>query len=65
MALARSSIGTGLIDEFHLLVHPVILGQGLPIFSDVPRPLDLTLIESISFKSGAVAQIYRPKKKSA
>ena len=29
------------------------------------RPLDLALIESISFKSGAVAQIYRPKKKFA
>jgi dihydrofolate reductase len=62
---ARSLIGTGLIDEYRLLVHPVVLGQGLPIFSDLRRPLDLALIESISFKSGAVAQIYRPKKKFA
>jgi dihydrofolate reductase len=58
-------IGTGLIDEYRLLVHPVVLGHGLPIFSDLRRPLDLALIESISFKSGAVAQIYRPKKKFA
>ncbi len=63
-SFARSLIGTGLIDEYYLLVHPVILGKGLPIFSDLRRPLDLTLIESISFKSGAVAQIYRPEKKS-
>lgn len=62
---ARSLIGTGLIDEYHLLVHPVVLGKGLPIFSNVSRPFDLTLIESIPFKSGAVAQIYRPKKKLA
>lgn len=62
---ARSLIGTGLIDEYRLLVHPVVLGQGLPIFSDLRRPLDLALIESISFKSGAVAQICRPKKKFA
>ncbi|MEO5804127.1 MAG: dihydrofolate reductase family protein [Verrucomicrobiota bacterium] len=62
---ARSLIGTGLIDEYYLLVHPIILGQGLPIFSDLRRSLDLTLTESISFKSGAVAQIYRPAKKSA
>lgn len=59
---ARSLIGTGLIDEYHLLIHPVVLGEGLPIFSEVRRPFDLALAESISFKSGAVAQIYRPKK---
>jgi dihydrofolate reductase len=62
---ARSLIGTGLIDEYMLLVHPVVLGKGMPIFSDLARPLDLALIESISFKSGEVMQIYRPKKKSA
>jgi hypothetical protein len=28
------------IDEYHLLVHPVALGEGLPIFRDVDRPLD-------------------------
>lgn len=61
---ARSLIFTGLIDEYHFLVHPVVLGKGLPIFSEVRRPLNLALIESISFKSGAVAKIYRPKKKS-
>ena len=60
---ARSLIGTGLIDEYCLLVHPVVLGRGMPIFSDLKRPLDLALIESTSFRSGAVAQIYRPKKK--
>lgn len=60
---ARSLIQTGLIDEFILLVHPVALGDGLPIFSDVRRPLDLALADSIAFRSGAVAQIYRPKAK--
>jgi dihydrofolate reductase len=61
---ARSLIRTGLIDEYHLLVHPVALGRGLPIFSDLRRRLDLTLIESIPFKGGAVAQIYRAKRKT-
>ena len=60
---ARSLIQTGLIDEYHLLVHPVALGEGLPIFRDVDRPLDLILVDSIPFRSGAVAQIYRPKTK--
>lgn len=58
---ARSLIETGLIDEYHLLVHPVVLGKGLPIFSEVSRPLDLALIDSIPFRTGTVAQIYRPK----
>jgi dihydrofolate reductase len=58
---ARSLIETKLIDEFHLLVHPVALGEGLPIFRDVRRPLDLILVDSIPFRSGAVAQVYRPR----
>src|SRR5688572_4118937 len=62
---ARSLIETGLIDEYHLLVHPVALGKGLPIFRDVGRPLDLILVDSTPFRSGAVAQIYRPKTKRA
>jgi dihydrofolate reductase len=60
---ARSLIKTGLIDEYRLLVHPVVLGRGLPIFSELPRPLNLVLVESTRFPSGAVAQVYRPKAK--
>jgi dihydrofolate reductase len=62
-SFARSLIETGLIDEYHLLVHPVALGEGLPIFRDIRRPVDLTLTDSIPFRSGAVAQIYRPKRR--
>lgn len=58
---ARSLVKTGLIDEYHLLVHPVVLGKGLPIFTELPKRLYLELVESMSFKSGAVAQIYRRK----
>jgi dihydrofolate reductase len=58
---ARSLVKTGLVDEFHLLVHPVLLGKGLPIFTDLPKPLRLELLRSVPFKSGSVAQVYRPK----
>ena len=61
-SFVRSLVKTGLVDEYQMLVHPVLLGKGLPIFTELPKRLYLELIESIPFKSGAVAQVYRPKK---
>ena len=42
---ARSLIATGMVDEFHLLVLPIALGQGLPIFTKIDKPVKLKLIE--------------------
>ena len=55
---AQSLADTGLIDEYKLLIHPVALGKGLPLFSSIPGPMDLKLIEATPFKGGAVAHIY-------
>jgi hypothetical protein len=41
-------------------VHPVVLGKGLPIFSDLAQPRPLRLMSSKAFPAGSVAQIYRP-----
>lgn len=60
---ARSLVATGLVDEYLLLVHPVLLGKGMPIFSELARPLDLKFVRSVPFKSGAVLQIYQPGKR--
>jgi dihydrofolate reductase len=57
---ARSLIAHDLVDRYVLLVHPVVLGKGLPIFSDLATPRRLKLISSRAFPGGAVAQIYRP-----
>jgi dihydrofolate reductase len=56
----RSLIETGLIDEYHLLVHPAALGNGLPIFTGLARPLDLKLMDVKMFPAGAVAHTYHP-----
>ncbi|MBV7532458.1 dihydrofolate reductase family protein [Chitinophaga sp. sic0106] len=53
-------IAKGLIDEYHLITHPVVLGKGLPIFQEVAQPTDLKLAEVKSFPGGIVAHIYRP-----
>jgi dihydrofolate reductase len=57
---ARSLVRLKLVDEFRLLVHPVALGRGLSLFSEVAKPLDLSLVSATSFESGTVAHIYRP-----
>ena len=57
---ARSLIAEGLIDRYMLMVYPLILGQGLPIFSGVTSPRKLELVSSKTFPKGSIAQIYRP-----
>ncbi|HEX8556546.1 MAG TPA: dihydrofolate reductase family protein [Pyrinomonadaceae bacterium] len=57
---ARSLAKLGLIDEFRLLIHPVALGSGLPLFADLPRPRDLKLISASVFATGVAAHVYRP-----
>ncbi len=57
---ARSLIATGHVDKFFLLVHPFALGKGLPIFSNLEKPLSLKLVSSTAFPSGATGQVYRP-----
>jgi dihydrofolate reductase len=59
-AFARSLIARNLVDEYALMVYPMALGKGLPIFSDLPAPRPLKLVESRGFPLGTVAQIYRP-----
>jgi dihydrofolate reductase len=55
-ALTRLS----LIDEYRLVVHPVILGLGRPLFGAVVERRKLRLIESLRWPSGCVALTYRP-----
>ena len=57
---AQSLVKEGLIDEYQFMVHPVVLGTGLPLFSTLSKPMDLKLVSSKAFDTGAVAQIYRP-----
>jgi dihydrofolate reductase len=56
----RSLMATGLIDEYHLAIHPVALGSGLSIFSDLAIPLYLKLVDVKSFPGGVVVHSYHP-----
>lgn len=58
-SFARSLVELDLVDEYQLLTHPVALGEGLSIFSDLSAPRPLKLVDSKAFGSGAVANTYR------
>ncbi len=56
--IAQEFVRLGLVDEYGLVVNPVILGQGLPLFKDVPARQKLKLAACDAFKAGAVALRY-------
>jgi len=58
---AQALAAQGLVDEYRLMVHPVALGKGIPLFSSLSRPLDLHLASTETFRSGAVAMVYRTR----
>lgn len=56
---ARSLVASGLIDEYRLVTHPLALGRGLPLFSDLSKPAHLSLVSATAFDGGVVAHVYR------
>lgn len=59
-SFATSLVAAHLVDVFHLVVHPIVLGRGLPIFAGLESPLDLKLEDLNRFDTGAVIKTYRP-----
>ncbi|HEV2006996.1 MAG TPA: dihydrofolate reductase family protein [Candidatus Limnocylindrales bacterium] len=59
--LAADLVRRKLVDEYGLVVHPVILGAGMPFFPSLARPLDLELFDTHRFSSGVIYLGYRPR----
>lgn len=59
--LIRSFIQLGLIDEYRLSVHPVVLGSGKPLFEDLQQRVGLRLKDTRVFRSGVVQLVYAPQ----
>jgi dihydrofolate reductase len=58
-SFAQDLAAHGLIDEYQLLVAPVALGKGIPLFSGLSKPVDLQLVSAKTFGGGAIALVYR------
>lgn len=58
VSVARALIGEGLIDEYRLMLNPVVLGEGMPLYPDSGARQQLELVESKALSNGVVALTY-------
>jgi dihydrofolate reductase len=57
--LAASFMRLGLVDEYRLYVHPIVLGKGRPLFQPSDAKITLRLAETRTFSNGVVLLHYR------
>ena len=62
--LTMSLLQMGLVDELRLMVNPVVLGKGRPLFEGIDEKLKLKLIRTRVFRSGNVLLCYQPDQQS-
>jgi dihydrofolate reductase len=61
-SFAQSLIELDVVDDYRFLIHPVILGRGLPVFTKARAWMHLELVEERRFPKGAVAHVYNRKR---
>lgn len=59
--LGKTLLEAGVIDEIGFNIHPVLLGEGIPLFHKMDRQIDLELTECRSLRNGCVYLNYRVK----
>ena len=58
--LLRWLLDRDLVDELHLMIHPVVIGDGLRLFPEKGQTHSLELLESKVTSTGSMIQTYRP-----
>jgi len=60
VSVVRQLLTAGLLDELHLLVHPIAVRKGMRLFDEGERPIPLSLISSQTFETGVLNLAYAP-----
>ena len=61
--LLSSLMQMNLVDEHRVMVNPVLIGSGTPLFRNIDQKVNLKLVKTRTFKSGNMLLYYQPDKK--
>lgn len=60
VSVVRQLLGAGLLDELHLLVHPIAVRKGMRLFDEGEASIPLKLLSSKAFTTGVLHLVYGP-----
>jgi dihydrofolate reductase len=60
ISVVRQLLDAGLLDELHLLVHPIAVRKGMRLFGEGDSPVPLKLLSSQTFSTGVLYLVYAP-----
>jgi dihydrofolate reductase len=60
ISIVRQLLDAGLLDELHLLVHPIAVGKGMRLFDERDTTTPLKLLKSETFQTGVLHLVYGP-----
>ncbi len=60
VSVVRQLLAAGLLDELHLLVHPIAVRKGMRLFDEGEPPIPLRLMSSEAFATGVLNLVYGP-----
>ena len=64
ISVVRQLLAAGLLDELHLLMHPIAVRKGMRLFDEGEPPVPLTLVSSQTFQTGVLNLVYAPAETS-
>ncbi|MFC5822412.1 dihydrofolate reductase family protein [Nonomuraea insulae] len=65
VSIVRQLLAAGLLDELHLMVHPIAVRKGMRLFDEDETPIPLKLLSSQTFETGVLNLFYAPADQAA